>query len=605
MNINSLISSPLFLLGCACKIFLILFYSPEIQQEWFLQFIQHTSEHPSFDPWTSYFQEYSSSEYLYGWAMLAPQIFFWSIGQFFDETFGINFFAEIFFKVLLFVADLCILYCLVILSQGRHKLILFFYWVSPLSIYITYIYGHIDIIPIMYLTLSLLLLKQYLPLASGFFIGLAISAKMSFLLILPLFIIFFINNKNFFHLLFKFFIACLITITVIVAPYIISGDFLSTLTQNQEANNLLSLSIEFDKGSIYLLPFVYILITFWLWNIRRINFNLFVVFISLALLVVIGLSDAPINWFLWILPFVALSQLQLSSRANFLLVLIFSLVILNHILDSYIDTNVLLLQSLFNSAVIAGLIISMLKIFETNIQNNDAYKISKKSVLIGVQGRSTNESNLINQSVSSVFHNALTKLITEDSFAISDNTKIKDSSIYAYDLDRLYKEINLFVTKQKFKTVDTFIISGKRILSHEVITKHLIASVAIKDIDMNFLDIKKHITSNSSLISVYCENSLSNSPVLNAKVTFEYDIYTHSLIRQLVGLCNLSLNYEIIENMAILSIDGELFKEDAELLIYNLFPNIDDIINKNTQWGNGILALIQILIIVKAKCSIA
>ena len=113
------------------------------------------------------------------------------------QNFGYeNYFIGIGFKLTILVFDILGLILINNLFPNKSKQVIYFYWISPLIFYVSYIHGQIDLIP------SILLLSGYLFLAknkfslSGYLFGFAIASKLSSFLILPIPLIYLWQNKR-------------------------------------------------------------------------------------------------------------------------------------------------------------------------------------------------------------------------------------------------------------------------------------------------------------------------------------------------------------------------------------------------------------------------
>ena len=109
-----------------------------------------------------------------------------------------NFFGlpvELGFNFCILIADIVLLLSLQRLLPERQRLLLIAYWCSPIVILASYAYGLNDIVPALFLTLSIVFLSRYSLYLAGFFLAIAISAKLSMAMAAPFFAVYLYNNK--------------------------------------------------------------------------------------------------------------------------------------------------------------------------------------------------------------------------------------------------------------------------------------------------------------------------------------------------------------------------------------------------------------------------
>ena len=186
MTAERLWRDPVFRLGLLFKVALAVLLVPQIQQQWFVPFVQHAIAHPSLDPWSSFLAAGGDPmAYPYGPAMLLAHLPGTMLGLLASALTGVGDLTGVGFRFGLLGADLATLYLLSRLWPERPKRLLWLYWWSPIALYVTYWNGQTDIVPVALLLWSLLLLREYRVGLSGIALGLAMAAKFSMLLAAP------------------------------------------------------------------------------------------------------------------------------------------------------------------------------------------------------------------------------------------------------------------------------------------------------------------------------------------------------------------------------------------------------------------------------------
>ena len=203
--------------------------------------------------------------------------------------------------------ELLSLWTLQKLSNGSQKSFLVLFWLSPISLLATYANGFNDIIPVSLLLFGLYAIKVRRFLFSGILIALAISCKLSMMIALPLIFLYFYNNPNLREFGTRFLLPFTICLVFISLPFILSKDAWTMLFSSSELKQFANISIFFAGESILLCrwsPFF----LYWLWRIRRFNFEMLLSFIGISFFTVAMLVFNAIGWFVWSLPFLVLYQ---------------------------------------------------------------------------------------------------------------------------------------------------------------------------------------------------------------------------------------------------------------------------------------------------------
>ena len=125
---------------------------------------------------------------------------------------------------------------------------------------------------------------------------------------LPLIFLYFYNNPNLREFGTRFLLPFTICLVFISLPFILSKDAWTMLFSSSELKQFANISIFFAGESILLTPLVYLFFLYWLWRIRRFNFEMLLSFIGISFLTVAMLVFNAIGWFVWSLPFLVLYQ---------------------------------------------------------------------------------------------------------------------------------------------------------------------------------------------------------------------------------------------------------------------------------------------------------
>lgn len=407
--------SKLFIFGLLLKIFMILIFSPEIQASLFLPFMQNIIIHPSFDPWDSFFLAGGDPKsFPYGPVMALVHVFPMYVGSILDGILDLSYFSALGFRISLLCCDFAILISLIRqYHNGWHRLIMYF-WLSPMSIFITYWHGQTDVVPVMFLTFAFASVSAGRPGPAGFFLGLGVAAKHTVLIAIPFFLLFLWFRRGISSGLHAFLVCFAATLLILEGAYLFSDGFVTMVLQNREVQNLFWLSIAMGPDvSIYLIPVAYIGLCYYTWHLRRMNAELLGATVVVAFGILIVLSPAPPGWYFWMLPMFSALLLRSGMGSLYLYVFCSLTFVAYHSLategssinfGSYNPAAGLAnsifedyrFLSLLNTLTLGLLGVLLFQIFRDRVMGNDFFVMSRRPILIGIAGDSgTGKSTLV------------------------------------------------------------------------------------------------------------------------------------------------------------------------------------------------------------------
>ena len=322
---------PWFWLGLVLKISLLAVATPLTQVELFYPFISNAIAHVDINIWQSYLDNIPADAqrypFPYGPVMAVAFLPFTAAGQGLDDYFQTTIYFGLGFKLTLLIFDFAALIILLKLWPALRRELVWFFWLSPLAIYITYWHGQLDIVPVVFLLGVFLFLKQIHAARAGLTMALAISAKLSMVVALPLTLIYLWRNKRLHYLSLRYIAAFLVGYLVFVFPCLFMPGFREMVLGNPEMQRLYELKLPVGSlAAIYLAPLFYILALYALWRMPRISFDLLFAAAGLVFFVLIISTAAPIGWYIWLLPFLAWRQSRARIESR-LLIAAFSLVV--------------------------------------------------------------------------------------------------------------------------------------------------------------------------------------------------------------------------------------------------------------------------------------
>ncbi len=395
-------NTPLFLVGLALRILLIIAILPSPVDQWYVPFLNNSIASLTLDPWQSWLNEGGAAvAFPYGYAMWLFLLPFSLLCKLFSLPLAFG------YGLSLVVADFGLLVILRKLLKTKDVFLLAIYWLSPISLIASYFLGYNDIIPVFLLMSAIYFMRDHHLFVSGVILVAAISAKLSMILSLPFFLIYFFHNGNLRQIFHQFIIGFALGFGILFLPFLLSQAGIHMVANNPEVEKIYQLAIHLvHNTTIYLVPLAYLLMLYAAWRIKRINFELFNAILGIAFLLVVLLTPASPGWFIWILPLLVSYQVSSDRTAIYITSFFSALYTLSAILfvGTYFDEalqalsmqgdtiNTQLmntrLSSLTHTALVATGIVLAVRIWRETVSRNDFFRLSRKPFVIGVAGDS-------------------------------------------------------------------------------------------------------------------------------------------------------------------------------------------------------------------------
>jgi uridine kinase len=395
-----------FRIGLFVKLALVILLTPVIQKEWFLPFLVHFYESPSLIPWTDFLEKGGTElAFPYGPIMLLGHFPMTYAGWLLDQLLDSQYFVGFGFRLGLLVADLFVLLVLLQQFDSLWKKLITYYWLSPLVLYVTYWHGQVDLVPVSLFFLAVGLLKQRNNKLGGFVLAFSVAAKHSMLIGVPFVFIYLWLNRGVKGGFKRSLLVFIVTLIVVEGPLYFTSGFNEMVIRNRESVKVFWFTFDVGGVMVYVTPMTYLLLLYFAWRMRRMNFDLLMATLGVAFSVIIILTPAPPGWLLWLVPIYALHQSR-SGGGAVVLVSAFSLFfIFFNLLYSegalFLGSDMLLqggdklvelfpekYKSLLYTLVTGiGLVIG-LQILREGIQCNDYYHLGRKPLVLGIAGDS-------------------------------------------------------------------------------------------------------------------------------------------------------------------------------------------------------------------------
>ena len=648
---------PFFRIGLLAKIILILLVIPTVQEQWFVPFVVSVIEQPTLSPWTQFLQQGGDPlAFPYGLMMLLVHLPAVLVGYLADGIFGISYFSGVGFRVSLLLADFLVLLLLVKMFSEHLRKFVVYYWLSPILIYITYWHGQTDIIPVSFLILGLFLLKVNKIKKSAVSIAFAISAKISMLIAVPLFLIYLWTNKKLRSFVVPFILTLILIILLIQGPFLMTSGFQEMLLGNREINKVYLLSVQFGENvQLYLTPLAYLVSLYLIWRIKRMNFDLLLAVTGVAFFIIILMTPASLGWFVWLVPFFAIHQVHAEKTATLLTSGLAILLIAYYVFEP----NDLHAQSIWLTLISTTGLILAIQMLREGVHSNDYYKLSRRSLSIGISGNLGSGNNILALSLAKLFDSNSVTQIFGDNYRIWDRNSPIWKTLTSFNprTNNLFQFVNdvlslihgksvvaphynqktgLFNHSEKIQSNDVIIVSGLHTLYSQVLCKKMDVSIYLQvdealrqrfklqgnteysnlskinlletvNIDKRQSDIQKYITPQKqqadiifSLIPVNLDLLDNNKkPPLKLEVVLVNGIFYQALAKLLVGVCNLHLNININKknSQVELDIEGEVDAEDLALSARIIIPHMEELLGFQPKWKNNMAGVMQLIVL--------
>jgi uridine kinase len=296
----------LFFTGLALKIICGCLLASGFMTDLFAPFVNYAVTEQPLNVYTHFQTNGAGNEFPYPPLMLLllaiPRLV---LSIFFPATGPISFADIAALRVTLLLADMVILFILLRWLKQHTRKVMWLYWLSPVFLYINYIHGQLDIIPVCLLLLSLYKLFNKQFIWACLFLGLAICCKTSMLLAVPFILIYgykqsWLSSKN----LVTGIGAMLCCIVAINLPFIGQAGFRQMVYNNPEQAKFFATSFPLSAGGLFLItPAVYLLLLVKFRSFWQINRDLLLMFLGFAFgIITIFITPMP-GWYYWSLPF--------------------------------------------------------------------------------------------------------------------------------------------------------------------------------------------------------------------------------------------------------------------------------------------------------------
>ncbi len=318
-------------------------------------------------------------------------------------------------KMPILLADIVIFYYLCLLLKERTRAVELLYWCSPITLYINYIGGWLDAIPIALLVAGMYYITKNRWGSAAVLLGISIAAKTGIILIIPLIVAYALKQKMGIRELVKYCLIGVITFAAISGPFLLSSAYREATFKPVDQQKALGLNIPISSNfQFFLLPAVYIVLVLYAFSFKRMNKEMLLMLTALVFTAIVTLTPPLPNWYFWIIPFLVYffvkeKKVHMISYGAFTLLYLAYFFVWkgSNIFNSFqhiskaiatMPTPYMLLGNMgFQADMIVNVLFTLLTsslalcaywIYKYGIQSNLLYKDRDTPLLIGIAGDS-------------------------------------------------------------------------------------------------------------------------------------------------------------------------------------------------------------------------
>ncbi|SNX29115.1 Uridine kinase [Polynucleobacter meluiroseus] len=653
---NKIIKSPLFIFGLLARVILIyLTYQFTSDRQLIVSFCQLF--HGIFNLTWSNFNVMDKNLFIENYGFFIGIIFspFAIIGLALDSLFALtDKFLILSFSLVLLISDLLGLFILIKFNPKQYLIVLLAYWLSPLSLALTYWFWSPEIVSMVILMAALLMLKKKKIITSGIFLGFAAATKLATGAIFPFLAIYIWQNRSIRATLLKF----LIAYAAVVGALLLMGVLIKSIAMFDKLipEFLPPLMVQNDINESLLL---YVLFLYSLWWLRRTNFTVLMTVLAVSVIVIVSFPARDLSWYVWAIPFLVFYATK-TTWTGFAIVYAFMvLATVTSVMDILLNSNASL-KSFFITLNYALVIILVVRMIVEGIQFNSFFRVNRRPLVFGIAGDSGSGKDTLAVALRNIFGSHSVSMMYGDAYHKWDRSgamwravthldpkannlsQMTSDAVSVVTGKTIYRrhynhQVGKFTSPSPIKPNNVLIISGL----HALYQHHLRSKLDVKiflntdDILRQYWKIRRDTSSrNHKLASLqeliksrnkdsalyiapqalYADiifdlvpmnphyllsEDFSGEASLKLNVRIKDAMYQDALIRILIGICGLHVDWEISDEGRIfsLTVEGDVSAEDIALGAATLVPDLDALIEIERVFEANAIGIMQLIIL--------
>lgn len=419
-------SSKLFLLVLALKLIASFFFASSYLTSFFVPFLNYFVLSGFANPWEFFYRLGMTRMFPYPtvmlWLMTLPRILF---APFLPTSWQAVTALHLFLmRIPLLAFDFLLLVQLLKLFPTQHQKTLLIYWCSPLVFFVNYIHGQLDILPtaLFFIAVSVLIQQKYLP--AMLILALAAGSKNHVLIALPFVAIYLYKQRLSAARIFSYLGSFLAAYLALLAPYAGSEAFRQMVFNSPEQQRFFEFVIPISSNfDLVICPTVLGLLFLKFASYKKLNREIFLMFLGIVFALLVVLVPPMPGWFLWSFPFLVYFYMSNKdySRAPFVFYNVIYLVYFLFFFEKDIPPLPGLLKGiplhdLGLSIVVASVAFIAFWMYQVGVKRNEELKLREAPVLVGIGGDSASGKHTLARVLRNLFGKKRSLVIHGDSF---------------------------------------------------------------------------------------------------------------------------------------------------------------------------------------------
>jgi uridine kinase len=188
-------------------------------------------------------------------------------------------------------------------KRATEPRVLLLWSLSPIVLWSAYFSGESDLWPaLLFLVSCRYLVDKESPKKAGMFLGFAIGCKYGLILVIPFALVYLLDNPRYKKQFKEYLATSLITAAVCYFPALYSEGFRDLVFKSEFSKQILEVGIDFGTFEFYIVPALYIVLLVWIYRAGRTTPQVFIIFLSVAVVATVLFTPAAFGWILWVLP---------------------------------------------------------------------------------------------------------------------------------------------------------------------------------------------------------------------------------------------------------------------------------------------------------------
>jgi len=333
------------------------------------------------------------------------------------------------YRLPIVIADILIYYVLVQLLKPKEILVTLFYWCSPILIYINYIHGQLDVIPIALLFLMIYFIYRNKFLLASITLGMSIATKTHIVLVFPVFFVYLWKQRLGIKKIIHYTFTSALTYLIILLPFVFSKGLFYLVFMAEHKFRIFNLYIALSNVKLFIIPALFFVLYLFISTLKNMNKQLLMMVLTLIFTLLVTFISPMPGWYYWSIPFIVyfivkegkLGHYITYGLLNFFYVMFFAFNKNSDIFHSFqvisskiaqLPTPYTILNSLnLHPEIISNILITFLTstlvlivywIYTVGVNNNIKYNLVDKPLIIGICGDSSSGKTTLKNLIASL-----------------------------------------------------------------------------------------------------------------------------------------------------------------------------------------------------------